>query len=132
MVRCRILIASAIIVALVVALVAGGMYVSHLMRQSAIETASSWARLAPLPPSAQDMQVEVKGSMFSREFVISFDASPAVIQQWLASSPGPASASPTVIGPVATYAIMPGGGAQFAEVKVDSRAGKVVIRTFWS
>jgi hypothetical protein len=123
----------AVLAVLVVALVtAGAMYVSHANRQSAIAAATVWARLAPLPPSARNLQVEVKGSMFTREFVITFDASPAVLQQWLASSPGPASASPTGAGSITTYAIAPGGGAGFAEVTVDHRAGRVVIRTYWS
>jgi hypothetical protein len=123
----------AVLAVLFVAIVtAGAMYVSHANRNSAIATATVWARLAPLPHSARNLQVEVKGSMFTREFVITFDASPAVIQQWLASSPGPASASPTVGGAITTYAITPGGGAGFAEVTVDHGAGRVVIRTYWS
>jgi hypothetical protein len=111
---------------------AATIYVSRANRQSAIAAATEWARLAPLPPSAQNLQVKVKGSMFTREFEIAFDASPAVLQQWLASSPGPLSATLTVTGPTTTYAITPGGGAAFAQVKVDHAAGRVVIRTYWS
>ncbi len=112
--------------------IAGGIYLSHANRQSAIRAATTWARLAPLPPSAQNVQVDVKGSMFTREFVITFDAPSPVIQQWLAASPGPASATQRTVGSITTYAITPGGGAQFAEVKVDSSANRVVIRTYWS
>ncbi len=119
-------------VLLVAIVTAGVLYVSHVTRDSAIAAATTWARLAPLPPTAQNLQVEVKGSMFTREFVITFDASPAVIQQWFAVSPGPASASPTVAGAITTYAITPGGGAGFAEVTVDNNRGRVVIRTYWS
>jgi len=117
---------------LVVSATGGGLYIQHVSRQSAIATAITWARLAPLPPSACNLQVEVKGSMFTREFVLTFDASPAITQQWLAASPGPSAATQTVAGPIATYAITPGGGAEFAEVKVDSRTGHVVVRTYWS
>jgi hypothetical protein len=37
---------------------------------SAVATAVTWARLAPLPPSAQNLHVDVKGSMLTREFVV--------------------------------------------------------------
>jgi CO/xanthine dehydrogenase Mo-binding subunit len=133
MTRRRILTISAAIALLIAMLVtAGTFYVSHALRQSAITTAMTWARLAPLPPSAQNLKVETMGSMFTREFEISFHASPQVIQQWLASSPGTASATQSALGAVTTYSITPGGGAQFAEVKVDAGTGSVVIHTYWS
>lgn len=111
---------------------AAAIYVSHANRQSAINAATTWAKLAPLPPSAQNVQVDVKGSMFTREFVITFDAPSAVIRQWIAASPGPSSGKQSIAGSVTTYAITPAGGAQFAEVKVDSSSNRVVIRTYWS
>lgn len=131
--RRRTLKVVAVIGAVLVALVAAGtVYVSRVSRQSAIATAATWARLAPLPPSARNVRVETKGSMFTREIVVRFDATPAIVQRWLAASPGPASATVAVAGPVTTYAIAPGGGAQFAEVKFDASAGTVTIHTFWS
>jgi hypothetical protein len=30
------------------------------------------------------------------------------------------------------YMIEPGGGAQFAKVRVDQSTGTVIIRTYWS
>jgi hypothetical protein len=119
-------------VAFIAFVAAGGIWLAHTNRRSAINTATTWARLAPLPASAQNVQVDVKGSIFTREFVISFEAPPAVIRLWLTASPGPSSATPTTVGPITTYAIKPGGGAQFAEVKVDSSANRVVIHTSWS
>jgi hypothetical protein len=123
----------AVVAFTVVALVAaGGIYLSHANRQSAISAATKWARLAPLPSSAQNIKVDVKGSMFTREFRITFGAPSAVIEQWIAASPGPSSATQSTVGSVTTYAITPGGGAQFAEVKVDASTNRVVIRTYWS
>src|SRR5262245_55285964 len=114
------------------AVTAGVIYLSRANRQSAINAVTVWARLAPLPSSATNVQVDAKGSMFSHEFIITFDASPAVIQQWLAASPGPTSATQRTVGAITTYAITPGSGAQFAEVKVDASANRVVIRTYAS
>lgn len=133
MTRRRIIkIFAVVAVIFIVAVTTGVIYLSRANRQAAINAATEWARLAPLPSSAANVQVDAKGTMFSREFIITFDASPAVIQQWLAASPGPSSATPSTTGAITTYAIRPGGGAQFAEVKVDASANRVVIRTYWS
>jgi hypothetical protein len=132
MTRRRIIKILVLAASLVAVVAAGAIYISRSYRQSAIDAATTWGRLAPLPPSAQNVQVEVNGSMFTREFVITFDAAPAVIQQWIAASPGPSSATTSTAGSITTYAIKPGGGAQFAEVKVDSSTNRVVIRTHWS
>jgi hypothetical protein len=101
-------------------------------RQSAVATAIVWARLAPFPTSATNRDVDIEGSMFTREFVISFTAPAADIDRWIAASAGPASATQTVSGSVTTYAITPGGGADFAEVKVDKSINRVIIHTYWS
>src|ERR1051326_7161433 len=94
MTRRRIIkIFAVLTVALIAMVTAGAMYISQANRQSALNAATTWGRLAPIPPSAQNVQVEVKGSMFTREFVITFDAAPAVIQRWIAASPGPLSAT---------------------------------------
>jgi hypothetical protein len=123
---------AAIAVFIIGSAAAGTLYLSHVNRRSAITTTILWARLAPFPQQARHVRVDVKGSMFTREFVISFDSPPVVIQQWIASSPGPASARRVVTGPITTYAITPGGGAAFAELKVDKGMSHVVIRSFWS
>jgi len=70
--------------------------------------------------------------MFTREFVITFTAAPNDVQQWLKASPGPAMAKQSIVGPITVYAISPGGGAQFAEVRVNESTGEVTIRTYWS
>lgn len=110
----------------------GAAYMACTDPQSAIDTTIEWAQLAPLPHSARNVEVDVKGSMFTREFVITFDAPAADIKRWIAASPGPSSATITVAGAITTYAITPGGGAQFAEVKVDAELNRVVVRTYWS
>lgn len=133
MTRLRIIRITAVVaVALIAIVTVGGIWLSHTNRQSAVSAATTWARLAPLPSTAQNVQVDVKGSSFAREFVITFDAPPADIQQWIAASPGPSSATQSTAGSITSYAIKPGGGAQFAEVKVDSSKHRVVIHTYWS
>jgi hypothetical protein len=129
---------------LVAALVAGGILAvgtgwlifavnSPLNRSSAVSTTYEWARLRPIPDTAVDVSVQALGSMFTREFRISFTAPSADVASWLASSPGTKEAVPerqqdgTMV-----YGIKPGGGAQFAEVTVSEDESRVVIRAYWS
>jgi hypothetical protein len=70
--------------------------------------------------------------MFTREFIIDFDASPADIAAWLAASPGIADATQRVERDERIYAIKPGGGAQFAELAFDTKKNHIRIRTYWS
>lgn len=102
-------------------------------QKSAIATAREWGRLAEIPASASNLKVEAKGSAFSREFVVSFRDTPASVRTWIASSPGPSSATRSVDASGWTlYEYKAGGGAQFAEVAVSPAGDDVRIRTFWS
>ncbi len=123
-----VLIGSTIIVLLI-----GGLFAKAQMDRQAIEISRERARMDLFPTSAAQIEVDAIGSMFSREFVVSFSAPLADINTWLAASPGTAGALPDrAINGVRIYQIKPGGGAQFAEVKVDDKAEKVTIHTYWS
>src|SRR3954465_8590739 len=61
---------------------------SPLNRRSAIRTTLAWARLAPFPVPVSSLHVRVAGSMFTRQFRISFEGDPKKIQEWIDASPG--------------------------------------------
>jgi hypothetical protein len=116
-----------------VVLLLGMLFLMALMDRQAIETSRQWARLDPFPASATQIEVDTKGGMFTREFIVTFTSPLADINAWLAVSPGTAGAMPDMaLNGVRVYQITPGGGAQFAEVKVDDKAEKVTIHTYWS
>ena len=101
-------------------------------KQSAIDTSIEWARLAPLPVPNREVAVETVGSPFTREFKLSFQLSEAQLEQWLSDCEGISDAEIFQEGEITRYAIRPGGGAQFAEVRVNRSTGEVVVRTYWS
>ena len=106
---------------------------SSLNRVSAIEAALTWGRLAPFPASAQQFVVSTQGSVFTRAFRASFIAPAADIEKWLQQSPGTREASPETPSPrVRHFQIIPGGGAQHAEVTVDDTQHRVSIYVYWS
>jgi len=102
-------------------------------RFSAIRSTQEWARLADFPSTMTDFHIETGGSMFTREFQMSFRDSPTNIRIWLASSPGPASTSPTTDSSGwLIYNYPAGGGAEFSEVRVSPAGDEVRIRAYWS
>lgn len=105
---------------------------SPLVRASAIDATCAWARLEPFPKSASEVKIRVTGSMFTREFHISFTAPPEDIQKWLELSAGPREAKKQLADGTITYEIEPGEGAQFAQVTLSRDRRKVFIRTYWS
>ena len=116
----------------VIACVAGYAGLQYSNYYVALDKTREWARMADFPASATNIDVEITGSMFTREFVVLFDAPAADINNWLAQSAGTAGVTPESSNGVRKYAIEPGGGAQFAEIQVDDNENRVRIRTYWS
>ena len=101
--------------------------------RSAIECTLEWGRLAPFPPSAEQLSITIHGNMFTREFRTSFTASAPEIERWLKESPGIRETSPTVPSQgVRKFQIRPGGGAGRAEVSIDDAKHQVFIDVSWS
>lgn len=119
---------ASVVVVLIIVVLAGHFW----LQVSAISTARDWARLAPFPATAHDQKIDVEGSPFTREFIISFTAPPDDVRKWISASPGPASATRSADGGITVYSITPGDGADFAEVRVDEKTGRVIIHTYWS
>ena len=79
------------------------------------------------------VELHTEGSMFTREFYVTFTAPMADINAWIAASPGTRDVTPEPDGYGSmVYKIKPGGGAQFAEVLVDPKMQTVAIHAFWS
>src|SRR5690349_24690883 len=114
-----------IVVCVMLALVGVGAWMLTDHPGSAIESARTWARLAPLPASAGQLDVRIRGNMFARIITITFEAPQADIDQWLQSSPGIRDAERTLLANgVERYVIKPFEAVE-AEVLVDTRAHAV-------
>jgi len=93
-------------------------------------TICEWARVSSYSVSASSITVAVRGGMFTREFEVEMQMSEEKLAAWIASSPGFKDATTEKKDGVVIYHIKPGGGAQFAEIRV--RGDHVTIRVFWS
>lgn len=137
MARSRNTVRRILVPAIIFSALAAGGYVyrshtNHLNYLSAISATKEWARLNDFPKSFKVINLEVLGSMFTREFVVTFKAPLDDIDKWLEESPGTANVTPSIDGSIRNYTIEPGGGAQHAELKVDEEAETVRIRVYWS
>lgn len=112
--------------------VSGYLYLQNANYHSGLDATKEWARLNDFPATATDVSVETKGSMFTREFTVTFVAPLKDITSWLNQSPGTKDVTPTTAGSVRKYEIQPGGGAQHAELEVDERTRTVKINAYWS
>ncbi|MGF1514590.1 MAG: hypothetical protein ACFB5Z_12980 [Elainellaceae cyanobacterium] len=103
---------------------------SPLNKSGVIQTVRLWARLAPLPKSARHLRIDGTGQLFDKTYVITFDARPQDIDDWLRSSPGTAHATVTASPEGDRYVIRPRDAA-FAEVTVAPSKRGVRIKAFW-
>ncbi len=91
-----------------------------------------WGRLAPFPASATNILIETEGSSFTRSFRASFVAPEQDIQDWIKSSPGLNNTTAEELPHNQVwYSILPGGGANKAEVTIDYGLNKVEIYVSW-
>ncbi|MEO0405995.1 MAG: hypothetical protein AAF289_01465 [Cyanobacteria bacterium P01_A01_bin.135] len=103
---------------------------SPLNKPRVIETVLLWGRLAPLPHSARHLRIDGTGQLFDKTYIVTFEADPSEVQQWLTASPGTSQQSPTVAEGGKHYQIRPRDAA-YAAVTVDPGGGAVRIKTFW-
>jgi hypothetical protein len=91
-----------------------------------------WGRLAPFPASATNISIKTEGSSFTRSFRASFTAPKQDIEAWIKASPGLNQTTPDgLAGNKVHYVIVPGGGANKAEVTIDSASNQVEIYVSW-
>ena len=109
-----------------------GILVHQHERQSAINTSLAWTLMSPLPKSAERIDVEVGGSIFTREFKVEFQASEADIKDWLVASEGVAFSPSRSISEGTVGYTIDESDALFAQVTVDWETLTVVIHTYWS
>ena len=91
-----------------------------------------WGRIARFPSSASNVSIKTAGSSFTRSFRASFVAPEQDILSWIQDSPGLNDAMlKELLDNKVWYSIIPGGGANQAEVTIDCILNKVEIYVSW-
>ena len=106
---------------------------SRLNRESSFAAVYEWVRIDPIPSSATNISISTRGTAFTREFTLQFDAPKDKVLTWLKESPGPSETVPTTKPNGAKhYEIKPGSRATKAEIFVSPNGEHVRIHTYWS
>lgn len=101
--------------------------------RSAWNTAFLWSGIKALPTWAVHDDIETQGTMFSRQFVITFEGNTKQIEEWVKIEPALQGLKSEDLGnSTYRYILRPQDGAQWAEVKIDFVNNRVTIRTYWS
>ncbi|GJM25689.1 MAG: hypothetical protein DHS20C16_21040 [Phycisphaerae bacterium] len=98
-----------------------------------IQGALATGRLADLPVTATNVEVETIGNMFSRQFWLRFEASPEDIEAFISESPGLAGIEPEHIGsqPSETNDRRDGDATKVADEVTSSPIGTYHDRLEW-
>lgn len=105
---------------------------SPLNQPRVVQTVCLWARLEPLPHSAQNIVIDSSGELFDKRYFISFQASARDINLWLAASAGTASQLDQQPQTGDRHYIIQPRDAASAEVTVLADQRTVKIKAAWS
>lgn len=76
-----------------------GLYLFRYIKHKEVAGALTYGRLATLPLTAQHLEVETAGSLFSRTFWLRFAAPDTAIHGWVRRSPSLAGQAPALVLP---------------------------------
>ncbi|WP_207534869.1 hypothetical protein [Desertivirga arenae] len=106
-------------------------YVFPWQYQESIKATLAMGGLSSLPDYAEDIEIEKRGSPFTRQFIIEFRSTPIEIEKWIKNSKRLKTNKPRIVGETKVYEILPGeNGAAGGRVEVTGN--KVLINMSWS
>jgi hypothetical protein len=102
-------------------------------KSEVIKTAFDWGGLDDLPEKAYNVSVEQKGSMFSRQFIVTFKCPNNDITNWALKSHGMVNVeSENLPDGSALYHIPGKNGSIGGTVKINRARGTVIVNMSWS
>ncbi|UWX66523.1 hypothetical protein NZD85_11615 [Empedobacter stercoris] len=100
-------------------------------RNEIIKTSLNWGGLNEFPKNAEIINIEKKGSMFTRQFIIEFKSSDKEINSWIEKSKRLKNNIPKIENQTKIYEIYPGKENAFGG-KVEIKNNIVKINMSWS
>ena len=100
-------------------------------KEEAIKTTLNWEGLYKLPDHIKNLEIEQRGSAFTRQFIIKFSSDQNEIQKWILNSKRLKSNIPKINNKTKIYEIYPGeNGAMGGKVEIEG--AKVFINISWN
>ena len=106
-------------------------YVLPWKQKEAIQSALIWGGLNDMPKNSEIIAIEKRGSMFTRQYIISFKSNKSDIQNWVQKSKRLKNNLPKKIGNNLIYSIVPGEKKSYGG-KVEIKNDTVTINMSWS
>lgn len=106
-------------------------FVMPWQRDEAIQSALEWGQLDKLPPDAEIISLEKRGSIFTRQFIIEVESSEIEIKNWMMKSKGFKNIQPKVKNETKTYEIHIRESKAYGG-KVEIKGNKVLVNMSWS
>ena len=106
-------------------------FVLPWQKKEIIETTLFWSGLNKFPENAEIIDIEKKGSLFTRQFIIEFKAEKEEIEKWKNSSKRLKNNIPKINGKTELYKISPGENGAIGG-KVEIEENNVIINISWS
>ncbi|HQF47349.1 MAG TPA: hypothetical protein PLO52_04455 [Flavobacterium alvei] len=100
-------------------------------KDEAIITTLSWGGLNKLPEHIKNLEIEQRGSAFTRKFIIKFSCNEKEIQNWVTNCERLKNNIPKINNKTKVYEIYPGeNGAIGGKVEIEET--KVLINMSWN
>ncbi|MCA0133764.1 hypothetical protein [Winogradskyella alexanderae] len=107
-------------------------YVLPWEKKEVIQTTLEWGGLNDLPNEIQNLKLDKKGSMFTRQFIIEFEVDDSnKISDWIKKSKRLKNNIPKLKGNTKIYEIYPGENDSYGG-RVEIEGKKVKIDMSWS
>jgi hypothetical protein len=106
-------------------------FVMPWQKKEVIETTLFWGGLNELPKNAEFINMEKRGSMFTRQFIIEFTSDKEDITNWKNQSKRLKNKIPKIKSKTEIFEIHPGENGAY-EGKVEIEGNKVKINISWS
>ena len=90
-------------------------------REESIKATIEMGGLSQLPKNIENVEIDKRGSMFTRQFIIEFDSNAIEIQKWIQNSKRLKNNIPKIKGQTKVYEIYPGeDGAMGGKVEINN------------
>ena len=99
-------------------------------KKNVIETTLDWAGISQLPVNNEDISIEKRGSIFSRQFILNFETSNKNIEDWIERETVFKNINPIQKNNSKTYNIKGKNGSFGGQIIIENR--KVLINMSWS
>lgn len=105
-------------------------YIFPWEKKDAIETTLDWSGISQLPVTNDNISIEKRGSLFTRQFILEFETSDKNTEDWIKKETVFKNINPIQKNNLRTYNIKGKNGSIGGKIIIENK--KVLINMSWS